>query len=372
MINASQIIDLENLKKLIINGYVKERKHPLFPLRIYNYTARCQSDRIWNNETLHCRGLILDDEYNIIARPFKKFFGIHELESPFIPSVDMTKKFIATEKLDGSLGIVFNNPYSGKIEIATRGSFDSEQSIWANNYLNSKIKFSYLPQDTTLLVEIIYHNNTIVVDYSYEGLVALAWIGNISGSDLNLKLLACSQAGIPEAMTYNSDNVKRLIDNSPFDNFEGYVLYFPETGDRVKVKLDEYLRLHKIVTNVSSTSIWELLKTGGSIDEVINKVPQRLKEWVISRSTELRRKKIDILNECNIIYSKGKSLSLKSRKEWADFYKNTANQELLPILFKYLDECNIKSENVIEDIAWKLVKPAFERPHSVSDIDEEK
>ena len=50
-------------------------------------------------------------------------------------------------------------------------------------------------------------------------------------------------------------NIKNLISNDK----EGFVIRF-KNGFRMKIKGDEYIRLHKIVTNISNRDIWEYLK----------------------------------------------------------------------------------------------------------------
>jgi hypothetical protein len=43
------------------------------------------------------------------------------------------------------------------------------------------------------------------------------------------------------------------------DSREGFVVRF-SNGERMKIKGEEYLRLHKIMTNLSTTGVWEVLK----------------------------------------------------------------------------------------------------------------
>ena len=127
-------IDFANLQKMVDEKFISVQKHPTEPLFIYNYTQRCQFDRVWNNETLACRGLILNDKNEIVARPFPKFFNLQEVidQGGQIPAED----FIVTEKMDGSLGILYwveDKPY-----LATRGSFVSDQAIMGNWILHNK------------------------------------------------------------------------------------------------------------------------------------------------------------------------------------------------------------------------------------------
>ena len=71
---------------MVEDGYVNVNKHPDLPLYIYNYSKGCQAKHVWNDVTEACRGLIVDSNQNIIARPFKKFYNYEvdnkEKESP--------------------------------------------------------------------------------------------------------------------------------------------------------------------------------------------------------------------------------------------------------------------------------------------------
>src|SRR5690606_26325973 len=105
------------------------QRHATLPLSILNYTEKAQWDRVWNPVTLTCRGLILDDDNEVVARPFGKFFNLadHEQDDPRLGwPCDVY------EKLDGSLGIAYR--YGDHVGIATRGSFDSEQAQWATRF----------------------------------------------------------------------------------------------------------------------------------------------------------------------------------------------------------------------------------------------
>ncbi len=125
------------LNKALLQQMVNERmvnvvKHPSQNLFIYNYSAKTQYYKVWNVITLIARGLILDENFNIIARPFRKFFNLNEHSPAEIPS----HPFVVQEKLDGSLGILYwinDKPF-----IATRSSFDSKQAIHANTILQTK------------------------------------------------------------------------------------------------------------------------------------------------------------------------------------------------------------------------------------------
>ncbi len=112
--------DLDILNDYISKGLVIGQKHTTLPLAIFNYSRTCQYDRLWDDVTLNCRGLILDTKGNVVAKPFPKFFNMEELSDSEIPK----ESFEVFEKMDGSLGIFFH--YNGEWHMATRGSFTSE------------------------------------------------------------------------------------------------------------------------------------------------------------------------------------------------------------------------------------------------------
>jgi RNA ligase len=152
------MLDFVAIRREIDSGYISEQRHPQAPIRILNYTHRAQYDWRWNPETMQCRGLIVDDNNRIVARPFAKFFTYEQL-SGVVPN----EPFEAYEKLDGSLGILYM--VDGEPCIATRGSFVSDQAERATEIYRRKYRDIVLDDRMTYLFEIIYPGNRIVVNY---------------------------------------------------------------------------------------------------------------------------------------------------------------------------------------------------------------
>jgi len=160
-------INNEKLKENIDRWFVKVNKHPEEDIYILNYTNDCQLAYARDEVNMQCRGLILDQEWNIIAKPFKKFFNRSEVkEKPtWMPNYIL-------EKVDGSLWIIYY--YKWKRSLASRGSFDSKQAIKWNKML-SNIDMTNCPTNYTYLVEIIYPENRIVVDYKWKSWLVYLW-----------------------------------------------------------------------------------------------------------------------------------------------------------------------------------------------------
>jgi len=334
-----KILNKELLLQMIEEGYVKANKHPIADLYIYNYTPKTQFERIWNEVTLQCRGLILDGKFNIVARPFKKFFNYGEQKDLVLPD----ESFEVFEKMDGSLGILYWT--NDKVHIATRGSFTSEQSVVANNLLHSKYKNSiqYLDRKKTYLFEIIYPENRIVVDYGDEqNLTLLAIIDNGTGSELPLENI-----GFPLTKKLSGKSDIQTLLTLDKENKEGFVIKYT-SGLRLKIKHKEYLRLHKIVTQISTYSLWESLKEGIEIEEYIKNIPDEFYDWAVQKKNELNTSYLKIEN-----IAKREFKILENRKETAAYFLSCSYPT---IMFAMMDK------KKYDQIIWQVVKPEYEKP----------
>ena len=339
-------MDLQLLHQMIAQDYIKVNKHPNAELYIYNYTQFAQYDRVWNEVTLACRGLILNDTNEIIARPFPKFFNLGEPEAQELPPTS----FQVFDKLDGSLGILYwldNKPY-----IASRGSFSSEQSDKANELLHQKYVdgIPNLNPSYTYLFEIIYPENRVVVDYgNEEKLVLIGIIETKTGIELPLV-----DIGFPLVKEYTNFSKIEELTQQQWDNHEGFVIRF-ENGYRVKIKFEEYVRLHRILTQFSTVDIWEGLSGETSLQILLENVPDEFFEWVKKVESDLKRQFQAIEEDC-----KGYYKVLETRKETAFYFLAHPHKD---VLFNMLD-----GREYAKTI-WRKIKPKFEKPFTNSNID---
>ena len=335
--------DFELLRELIDKQYINVQKHPTADLYIYNYTAMVQYERCWNEVTKNCRGLILDGHGTPVARPFPKFFNLEELTADQIPK----EPFEVFEKLDGSLGILYF--IDNQAFMATRGSFTSDQAVRANEILQKKYA-SILPNlnpKYTYLFEIIYPENRIVVQYGdQEDLVLTAIVETKTGKELPLQNTGFTTVEKLEGVKDLRDLKKLALPNK-----EGFVVRF-KNGFRLKVKFEEYVRLHRILTGISSKNIWEYLKTKQSIEPLLADVPDEFYDWVHATIDKLNLRYQQIENAAKVEFK-----ILENRKETA-FYFNTCRYQ--KILFHMLDGKDYSK------IIWRMIEPAFEKPFRTS------
>jgi RNA ligase len=349
------MLDISKIKELVEQKYINVQKHPSLDLYIYNYSQKCQYDKVWNAETLACRGLVMDAIWNIIARPFNKFFNYEEVLDK-LPN----EPFTALEKMDGSLGIVFK--YNGDEVVATRGSFTSEQAIYAEKILNKYPNFiSSMNDEFTYLCEIIYPENRICVNYGTdEKLVLLSIIQTKTGIELPYENLKEYAYEMPVVKKYECTTSLQELQSLNFDNQEGFVIRY-KNGYRVKVKFEEYVRLHRIITCVSTITIWESLKNGEPLDELISRVPDEFYDFVKSTVSDLENKYYDKLAIIELTYDE---LVDKLNSEFPNGF--TQKQFAFEV---FANASNISgllfARHTNQDISksiWRALKPEFVQP----------
>jgi len=344
------VFDINILNEYIEKGLVVKNDHPTLPLSIYNYSRTTQYEGKWDNITKSCRGLILDREGNVVAKSFDKFFNLEEHKPEEIPNED----FEVYEKLDGSLGILFW--YQGKWILASKGSFVSDQAIKGKNILTSKYSVEPIPKGYTTLVEIIYPENRIVCNYGDdEVLVVLSMISNASGKELDYDSLLKinEETGLPVIKKYDGVQDYKTLKSLISKDREGYVIRF-RNGFRMKIKGEEYVRLHRILTGFSNVDIWEYLKDKKDLNELLDRVPDEFDSWVRNTMNELNLEFDKIEKEYLWIFKVINRVDgVEDRKIFAEIalkYKHSS------ILFSMLDNRNY------DEIIWKLIRPQYSKP----------
>jgi T4 RnlA family RNA ligase len=340
---------IRTLEKYYEDGLLYKQTHPTLPLTIWNYTPQVQYTDIWDTITLQCRGLVTDDNGNVVARPLKKFFNIEE--GKHTP----TSEFEIYEKMDGSLGIMFE--YNGQMVCATRGSFTSDQSKWMTNFAIKNNYQNLIVSGSTYLFEIIYPENRIVVDYQgQERLVLLGIINAETGEEVPYEDIF-EKFDIVKRYDGIKDytKLKSLIDN----NAEGFVIRF-SNGDRMKIKGEEYLRLHKIMTNVSTTGIWEMLSNGDNVNELLKDVPDEFYKKIQNYVRDLKYNYVQISEMAGKLhdgfrYGKYNDVDPEpTKKEFAEFVFKQ-QKVLHPVMFAMWDK------KKYDKIIWNILKPEFEK-----------
>ncbi|WP_329124606.1 RNA ligase [Streptomyces sp. NBC_01465] len=292
--HLSDLVDLDLLAQSISAGYVREQVHPSLPLRILNYTEKAQFERVWDDATLRCRGLIVDPDGKVLARPYAKFFNYSEHPEG---SFALDSPVVVTDKLDGSLGILY--PTADGHAVATRGSFASDQALHATEVWLERYAPDVKPAPgVTYLFEIIYPANRIVCDYGdLDDLVLLGGVETATGAPVPADSLPWTG---PRVTTFDYATLRDALAAEPRGGAEGFVLRFPgpdHDQTMIKIKQDDYVALHRIVTGLNARIVWERLGAGDEVGAICEDLPDEFHDWVRGVADDLTARRDEILAE---------------------------------------------------------------------------
>ena len=352
-------IDQATLRPYVEAGLLSEQRHPQADsLRVYNYTHKVQYDpSLWDDVTTSCRGLILDVQREVVhASCMKKFFNYEEhvqngwaipAESPVI----LTKE-------DGWLGHLYwlnNEPW-----IATRGSFTSPGAGWATTWFREH--YAVMPPDVqifwrnpsvTHVFEIIAACTRIVVQYDFEGLVHLTTISQ--ATDHNSWPLGTPEGAIRRVAQIDADDYVRLKDLN-IENAEGFVVFFPKAQQRLKIKLNDYVRRHKLYIGLSVHALWEMFRDGMSLKDVSKDVPEELAPWIASKFCDFNNRLTGMEVEATDTYLD--ILCHQLSRTWGK--DMTARQKEIALKFQEHGDMAARLFQIHKqrEMLWKAVEPS--------------
>ncbi|GAA3339838.1 hypothetical protein GCM10020358_25050 [Amorphoplanes nipponensis] len=217
----------------------------------------------------------------MLARPFGKFFNHSESHAP---QLRLDAPVAVTDKADGSLGIIYRD--GDELAVATRGSFASEQARHATAVLRTRYAGFVPPAGLTVLVEIVYPGNRIVLDYGdLDDLILLGAVDIATGRTFGPAAVPDWPGPVVDSFGYAT--LAEALAAPPRDGREGLVVHLTDSDERMKIKYAEYVRLHRLVTGLSARTVWEVLVSGGDLDALTEPLPDEFHAWVTAVATEL-------------------------------------------------------------------------------------
>jgi RNA ligase len=126
----------------------------------------------------------------------------------------------------------------------------------------------------------------------------------------------------------------------------------------MKIKFEEYVRLHKIMTNLSTTAVWEVLSNGGNMDDLLKNVPDEFYDKIKEYENILKDEFSILMKEYEWIFNKVRNVYFEvNQKEFnrAEFAMLAKRYKHPSLLFGMLDGKDV-SQNI-----WKIVKPEFKK-----------
>jgi RNA ligase len=199
-----------------------------------------------------CRGIIFNQDGELISRPYAKFFNVGEKPETQLNKVNLYESHIVLEKLDGSM--IRPIPTVEGFNLATKAGV-TDISQQAEEFISDKphyAKFIHSMFDGKLtpIFEWVSRKNRIVVDYENDNLILTAIRNTEMGNYLpyfNMLDLA-EHWNIPVVQAVDGlavQNIELFVKQiREWEDSEGVVLRF-DTGHMVKIKSDQYVLRHK-------------------------------------------------------------------------------------------------------------------------------
>ncbi len=362
-LKINDLWDIERLKQHAQQNNVYVIQSPKFPdVVMLHYMDAVQYDNLWNTFNRMCRGLILDmKNQRVLAWPFNKFFNLDQMPETKYCNLEALGEFSTSEKLDGSMIIMFQDPNTDKLTLTTKGSLDSEHGQYANA-LQMPSGFwetaAVYNKTGTLIFELITKRFQIVIDYAKkgypEGLYLIGyrdqWNDNRLASYEDLKDIA-SDLGVPIFKTYSFESLNTLIETAkdlPVLE-EGFVLRFRDDL-MVKVKGNAYLAAHRFISHLSDRNILEAV-ADGTATNLATLAPEEYRQDVLDKIDHFNKRVAELEKTCYTLYSEAPKDIL--RKDFAFWVNANVPSHFKGFMFQLLDNKPVNRKHmfkVLEEI----------------------
>ena len=203
--------------------------------------------------------------------------------------------------------------------------------------------------------------NRIVINYDNvdDDLVLLS-IRDYNG-DININNVEFNNFNKVDEIKMDIDQLVIEKTRPDFINEEGFVLLY-SNGFRVKIKYEEYFRIHKTISNVNEKFVWEFLSQGKDINDLNDNIPDETFQFIKDTKDILWSKHVALERESIVLFSEviDKLSSENPQVEttkwmFAEEVNKPQYKKFRALLFKVWDG---KSTS---ELIWKMIRPKYEK-----------
>lgn len=247
-------------------------------VRIFNYHFVSYTDWL-KPSALECRGIMFKMvdgvATEILTRPMAKFFNLRE--NPFTTDLDMNEIEFFMDKADGSLVSTYLD--NGRVRMKSKASIHSDQSIWANQYIDdwSHEALRFRVQELaeagfTCNFEYVAPHNRVVLGYQDTRMILLNVRENESGNYVPYNELKSDPVLrkylVPGYIIEDGTDPAEFVESVyQMQGIEGYVFKM-QSGLFFKVKTDWYSELHNVKASLNNNKALMMLARLGVLDDV--------------------------------------------------------------------------------------------------------
>lgn len=237
------------------NPNLVSRKETSYPgVYVLKYKKKVFYDNLWNEYLEECRGTLVDEDYNVISRPFTKIYnyGI-EKRAPILDDSDFVSAF---RKVNGFMVAI--TWYNDDILVSTTGSTDSDYVKMALELINRDVYREVCKnwKGFTFMFECVHPNDPHIIPEEV-GMYLLGYRENFWNSKVvvefhELYMLAkqfeCHEVGFHQITVGSLMRIVKCVKH------EGFVFYTSD-GISAKIKSPYYLTSKWLARNLKIDKI---------------------------------------------------------------------------------------------------------------------
>lgn len=305
-----------------------------------------------------CRSIVIDIKNEcVVLAPFSKFFNLNETdetqEKIIRKRIQSANYVTVTDKLDGSMQSA--RYYNGHIILSGTRNMDPSVSkrveigyqLLTDNYKKMLVEN---PQET-FIFELIHPYDKHIVDYD-ASMIGLHLIGvrNVTtGYQYSyIEVVEFAQKYHIKHVTISQltfDDLMEKLDDKNCNEAEGFVVDID--GYKIKVKYNDYVKLHKVLLKTLSTNTIIQSVNDNSWDDLYSKIPDIYKEEseIVVNNVKLFVKKkheivVKIYKDCCSKYTKDPSNLREDKKNFISFIMQNHKKEFSYLLNMYENNKN--------------------------------
>ena len=246
----------EQLKKFVLENPKLVKMRPAGDgIYVLKYSKSVFYDNLWNEFLEECRGTIVDEDFNIISRPFTKIYnyGIEKQAPVLAPETKVT----AYRKVNGFM--VAMTWYKDEILVSTTGSTDSPYVAMAKEMMQKQMDWPKWEvvikpnEGWTFMFECVHPEDPHIIPEK-EGMHFIGcrkneWDSTVDGygADVSWKVFNGAFFMAPPMECFQT-TVGNLVEHSKNVKHEGFVFY-TEDGQSAKIKSPYYLTSKWVARN---------------------------------------------------------------------------------------------------------------------------
>ena len=239
----------DELKNYVDNNPKLVSKRPAGNgIYVLKYKKTVFFDDLWNRYLEECRGTIVDEDFNLVSRPFTKIYnyGIDKKSPKFEDNVLVD----AYRKVNGFMVAV--TAHNDELLVSTTGTTDSDYVKMARELIDTEryLKVCKAWSNTTFIFECVHENDPHIVPEK-TGMYLLGYrVKNWDSKvHINPKVLKDLEAEFgTEPVEHIRTTVGELLALSKTVKHEGFVFY-TDLGEAAKIKSPYYLTKKWVARN---------------------------------------------------------------------------------------------------------------------------